>query len=422
MLKLPKLLQLPNFSKLYYAGLTSELGSFITETALMMLVFKLSTGDKSQLGLMRAAFLISLTLGSLVGGPIGEKFNRRNVLLFANVCRIPFVISLFFFHNFYNIIICDALIAFFTGLYNPSRQAMINDIVPSKDIVSANSLFGATVAILHMIGPFVGATLFAAFGGIYEIITFDLLTYIFGIGLLLKINYRPPQKKAHGQEKTSILHDLKEGLRYAYKRNDLLALLINCAVGGFCIGILFPLLLPFTAEVLKLKEAEYGILLSIFGMGGIVGGFLCHKISNKYMPGKLIVVTSAIEPFIMLTWVLVPIYWFSAAVFFIWGLFVFIRIPSQLNYVSKTVPTEYLSRTHSILDLSFVIPNISGGICVALVGNRFETMDMLLAASVIFIVLIIPRLMSNNMQSLYRDEAEIVTRDESVQDTVQPHV
>lgn len=420
MIKLPKILQLPNFSKLYYAGLTSELGSFMTETALMLLVFKLSEGNKSQLGLMRAAFLISLTIGSLLGGPIGEKFNRRNVLLFSNFCRIPIVIMLFYFHNFYNIIICDALIAFFTGIYNPSRQAMINDIVPQKDIIGANSLFGATVAILHMIGPFLGASLFASFDGIYEIITFDLLTYFLGIGLLFKMKYNPP--KVIKEVKTTILHDLKEGLKYAHARKDLFALLLNSAVGGFCIGVLIPLLLPFTSEVLKLGEAEYGIILSIFGLGGIFGGFFCHKISSKYKPGKLIVISSAVEPFIMLSWLLIPNFTANSIIFFIWGIAVFVRIPSQLNYVSRTVETGYLSRVHSILDLSFVIPNISGGLFVAILGNRFGTMEMLFGTAALFIAMIIPRLLSKNMQSLYRDEGEIVTRDETIQDTIQPHV
>ena len=61
-------------------------------------------------------------------------------------------------------------------------------MVPQDDIPKANAMFGSTFAILHMLGPFLGATLYAAFKGIHEIILFDLFTYIIGIYLITKIN------------------------------------------------------------------------------------------------------------------------------------------------------------------------------------------------------------------------------------------
>ena len=94
--KLPSVLKLPNFRNLYFAGATSELGSFVTETVLMLFVFKLSNQDKSYLGILRATFLVCLTLGGILGGPLGNSLNRKKILIFCDIARIPLLISLFF--------------------------------------------------------------------------------------------------------------------------------------------------------------------------------------------------------------------------------------------------------------------------------------------------------------------------------------
>ena len=189
MFKKPAVLKNPEFLKLYLAGLTSELGSFVTDTAMMLFVFALSNQDKSFLGITRALFLLCYTVGSLIGGPLGLRFNKRNILIFSEVLRIPLIISLMFFHDIYFVMIVNALIGLFTGIYNPSRQTLINEIVPAENIKDANSLFGTTMAVLHLAGPLIGATLFSYFNGVLQVLSFDLITYFFGIALLFKIHF-----------------------------------------------------------------------------------------------------------------------------------------------------------------------------------------------------------------------------------------
>ncbi len=409
MLKRPEVLKYANFSRLFYAGMTSELGSFITETALMLLVFSLSGSDKSYLGITRAVFLFFLTLGSILGGPLGEKYNRKNLLIAMEFLRIPLIIILFFTSNIFVIILVNGLIAFFTGIYNPSRQAMTNELVPTKDIKKANSLFGSTMAVLHLLGPFLGANIYAYANGVEEILVFDLVTYILGIYLLKKISYKQPENITHESD-YKFKDELIDGLRYILKRLDLTSLMLNCFFAGLCIGILIPLLLPYTTEVLGKGEKEFGFIMSVFGLGGVVGGMLCHKLSQHYKTGTLVVATICIEPIIMPIWLRCTDYTLNLIVFFIWGVVVFIRIPAQLNYISETVETKYLTRVHALLDMAFVVPNISGGMIIALLGNKLDTFTTLHYVSIAFLILILPRLFFKEMQSLLKSNIQINER------------
>lgn len=408
---LPKVLKYRSYSRLYFAGFASEFGAFVTETALMLFVFSLVDQDKSYLGITRACFLTMLTIGSLLGGPLGERFNRKYLLILCNSIRIPLIFCLMFVDQVWLIIALNGMIALFTGIYNPSRQAMINELVPQKDIGQANSLFGSTMAILHLAGPFLGASLYTFFKGIQEVILLDLIAFIVGLFLLTRINYSPKKATptANGKRE-NVFDSLKSGFSYIHQRKDLRTLILNACIAGFCIGVLFPLLLPFVFEVLQQNERQYGILLSIFGLGGLLGGATSNRLCERFSSGKVIVASFCLEPLIMLLWTQSHVVLLNNIVIFFWGLLVFIRIPAQLNYISETVETRYLTRVHSFLDLAFVLPNISGGILIALIGSVFSTLQILLGISFVFIILSLPRLLID-LNYLFRSTAVRIDRD-----------
>lgn len=405
MFKKSEALKNPEFLKLYLAGLTSELGSFITDTAMMLFVFALSNHDKSFLGITRAIFLFCYTLGSLLGGPLGLRFNKKYILIFSEAMRIPLILSLMFFHEIHFVMIANGLIGLFTGIYNPSRQTLINEILPEKDIKEANSLFGTTMAVLHLGGPLIGATLYSYFQGIFQVLSIDLISYFLGITLLLKINFSTKLtqdlqtlKKVHSSK--SMLADFLEGYRYIRSRPDLSSMLLFSLMVGFCVGMLIPLLYPFVVEILHKGEQEYGVNISLFGLGGIFGGWLSGFLNRRFLASKLFVVGIIAEGLIMPLWIRTTDYKLNCFVIFIWGIMVFIRIPSQLNYISAHVPKEYMTRVYSFLDLVFVVPNISAGIIVALIGNKLSTFGILNYTSILFILFVGVGLMTKGTKTL----------------------
>jgi len=404
MQKKPSALKNPEFFKLYLAGLTSELGSFITDTAMMLFVFALSNQDKTFLGISRALFLICYTMGSLLGGPLGVKYNKRNILIFSEAMRIPIIVGLLIFHNIYFIIIANAFIGFFTGIYNPSRQTLINEIVPEEQIKEANSIFGTTMAVLHLGGPFIGATLFSYFHGIIEVLSLDLFSYFLGIFLLIRIHFTYQHLNPIEKNKSNMLDDFIEGFKYIRTRSDLTAMLSFTLMVGLCIGILIPLLYPFIVEVLKKGEQEYGINISLFGLGGIFGGWLSSSLNKYFKASKLFLAGIIAEAILLPLWIRTTNFTLNCLVIFLWGLMVFVRIPSQLNYISAYVPKEYMTRVYSFLDLVFVVPNISAALLVALIGKKLSTFEILNYTSIVFILLVGVGLMSNGTKALLRKQ------------------
>ncbi len=408
MIKVPGVLKLPNFRNLYLAGVTSELGSFVTETVLMLFVFQLSGKDKAYLGILRAVFLVFLTLGGILGGPIGNKYNRRKVLIFCEIARIPLIILLFFFQNIPMVIACNAVIAFFTGIFRPSRQAIINEIVPQDSIKKANALFGSTVAVLHLAGPLLGATLFGILNGINTILIGDFLTYVLGIWLLAQIIYQPV--KDHNEDEQNFFTEIKDGFQYLRLRKDLFAINLNGFCAGLAIGILIPLLVPFTLEILQKSEQHYGVAMAFFGLGGIIGSASAEKISALLPHGKVPLLSIVLETLIFGLFIFNRSFPLACLILLIWGVLVFMRITTQMNFISDSVETRYLTRVHSFLEISFIIPNISGGIFIGALGNKFTTMELLSGAALLFFLSINLRLPLRHMKVLWNVQPDKVSR------------
>lgn len=298
-------------------------------------------------------------------------------------------------------ILCNGLIALFTGIFNPSRQAMINELVNKEQIKDANSLYGTLIAVIHLAGPFLGALGYSIFAGIFEVLIFDLTTFILGIILLFSIKYEPP---TDFNEKTSTNLNVlfSGGVRFLKERKDLQSLFMNNIVTGLAVGVLIPLLLPFTTEILQRDNKDYGILLTFFGLGGIVGGWLCKILSRTVPTGRLTVYTVIAEVFMMMAWLRIHNFYLNLVALFLWGVIVFIRIPAQLNYLSETVETAYLTRMHSFLDMAFVVPNITGGLIVAVFGDSISTFDLLNYIAILFALLVFPRLPVKGMRELMK--------------------
>ncbi|GAB4013748.1 MAG: MFS transporter [Bdellovibrio sp.] len=403
-----------NFTKLYIAGLTSELGSFLTETALTLLLFDLSQKNTALLGIMRALFLVSMTAGNILGGPLGEKYNRKNILIATEIFRIPAIILLFFIQTPISIILCITFIAFFTGVFRPTRQTLVNDVVPPAAMRNANSLFASTFAIMHITGPFFGALLYSTYNGVNEVLIFDFATYILGIYLLRKITWKAPVK----HQKMSLKKDFQEGLSYVSKRLDVRAILINNCIAGFNIGILISLLIPHTTETLGWSKSMYGVLMAAFGFGGLIGGTLASTNIIKIHLGKLIILLLFLESIFFIGFNFSDWFLLTTTLFFIWGVSVFLRVSNQLNFFSTTVETQYLNRVMSLSEMSFITPNILGSAIVGALGNLYSTTTLLSIASASFFIALVVRMFMKDTQVLKEASLEQVQREAFIENSI----
>jgi MFS family permease len=390
------------FTYMMVATIISALGSYAFNFAFMTHIYNISGQDKTYMGLTQLFFISGMLLGNISGGPLGEKHNRKHILVLCEAIRLPLSLIFIFTNNIWALLITHGLKTYFAGVSTPIKRAFITDIVDKENIDKANNLFSASYAIVHILGPLIGTWGYSYFKQLDEIVYLDMATFVISI-ILLGLIVNIVEKK---KEKSHFFDDLKEGINHIKARYDLRGLYERHALVGVFSGIVIPLILPFLTEVLGKTEKEYGIMMVVFGAGGITGAIFNKKVSKKFGLGKTLFFTSLIEPILLFIWAMGFNYYISLGVFYLWGILFFTRAPGQFNYLANFVDKGFISRTNAVLDFIFTLTNISASFLISAIGNNVQTKQLLMGAAIFYAIINILRVNAVSSIALKREEYE----------------
>ena len=131
-----------------------------------------------QVGLSLTAYLVGISVGQLVYGPLLDRYGRKNPLYVGLIlyvlaslgCALTYSVESLIFMRFLQAIGgCVGLVA---------AQALVRDIFPADKTAQAFSLLVLVVAVSPMVAPTVGGYVTAAFGWHYVFITLAAITLV----------------------------------------------------------------------------------------------------------------------------------------------------------------------------------------------------------------------------------------------------
>ncbi len=391
-----------NFAKLFSAVFISELGGYLTNVVILFYINARTDGDLFYLGLSQALFVGPMAIGTLIGGSVGESFDRRKIMLFCEFMNLALITCMFFVNQVLIIIVIRAFIVFFAGMYNPSRQSIVQEIVSPEQLKNINAVFTAMTGALHCLAPLLGALAFRYFGGVKEIFALNIATYLFGILMIFKLKHPVEDLKTWSYRQ--IFKDIKEGFNYIQGRADLKVLMQNFSLAGVLVGVFFPTLLPFISETFKGNENTYGQLMIAFGGGGMLGAILTPSILKKYSKGKVLVVAGLGTVLLLLVWTQMKSLELSYFLISMWGLGLMILMTTYVTYIQHNVARPFRTRAFSLYDQSISLSVVAGAVLVSLVGRNLSAYELLTLTSSIALVWLLMRLFTGRITSLYRME------------------
>lgn len=364
------------------ATTVSAIGSFAFNFAFMSFLYFETGHDKRFVALSQVFFVIGMLLGNLSGGVWGEKFEKRALLQLTEIIRVPIVLMmLMFLQDIWFLLFLHGLKTYFAGISTPLKRAYINSTIYSERRSEANTGFTVSYSITQIIGPFLGTWIYSIFSSLETLIIMDAITFLLSFALMLTI------RKAQSKIKTpaKFFSDLSSA--YVYITNNLAhkGLFYRHTTIGLISGLLIPLVLPFCDEVLGEQEKFYGILMALFGIGGIIGAVINQKYFKQINAGKKIYYICFIEPLILLSWIYSTNRYLNLVVFTLWGAIFFARATSQFNYISLKVKSEFNSRVSSLFDFVFTATNIIAVTFISINGHLFTVQLFLSAIGLLYL-------------------------------------
>ena len=208
-------------------------GDGVYVVALAWQVYELSNSPTA-LSLVGVAWTLPVGIFVLIGGVISDRFERRRIMIAADLVRAVAVatigiLSLTGAIELWHLIVLAAVFGTGEAFFGPAFTSIVPEIVPRHLLLQANSLdqFIRPFAFL-LVGPALGGLMVATIGP-GQAFMLDAGTFLVSATAIFLMRYRPAPR-GEKEERTSMLRDLREGFAFVRAHAWLWATLLAAAV------------------------------------------------------------------------------------------------------------------------------------------------------------------------------------------------
>ncbi len=263
-----------------------------------LLIYRL-TGSAALLGLMSLAMAVPVLALSLFGGAIADRVQKKQVLQAGqaaaaiNALSVAVALTIGYLSSenpgsWWILIVNSVLQGTIFALMMPARQAIIPEIVPADHVMNAVALNALGMNTLRMVAPALAGFLIDAFG--FEAIFYSM-TGLYVIAIVFT-TFMPITKTLHVRAGNA-LSDIAEGLKYVW-HNTTILFITAFAMVVIILSMPYQMMMPiFADDILKVGATGMGLLLSVSGVGAMVGSLTLASLPNKKR-GVLFLVSGSI--------------------------------------------------------------------------------------------------------------------------------
>lgn len=280
-----------NFSLMWTAQLVETIGCALTSLASSILVYRVTNGSALSVGLMLMATAAPSLLFGLVAGVFVDRYDRRRIMIIADVvrgvlvCLIPFVVP----YGIAWLYVIVMLISSIGQFFDPAYESLVPETAPDEELAAANSLMAIASFGSTAIG-FAASGLIAANYPIEYAFYINGFAYLFSASCVILLRMR---KFESSEEKTSVevvINNLKAGLDYLFKSPALRSVFLLAIPIAISFGLANSLLLPFATRALKANEFQYGVQEGLTSVGFVIASLLMAGYLNRWREGQWMVV------------------------------------------------------------------------------------------------------------------------------------
>jgi MFS family permease len=347
----------------------SDLGSMITLVAIPVQTFQI-TGSSVAVGLLGVAEFVPILVLALVGGALADAFDRRRLVMLAEVGALVIVgglvaNALLPEPQLWVLYVAAALIAACTAIRRPPLDALMPRLVERDELKSASALQWAVHNVAHMAGPAIGGVLIATAGAAVTY-TADLVTFAVSLVALAAMRTPPPpERQALG------LRAIGEGLRYAGSRQELIGTYvidINAMFFGMPMA-----LFPALAERYG-GGAVVGLLYAAPSAGAVVATLSSGWSRRVHHHGRAVVLAAAAWGVAIAGFGLAGELWLALLCLALAGAFDAVSGIFRATIWNETIPDRLRGRLAGVEMISWssgpLLGNAEAGFASALVGLR----------------------------------------------------
>ena len=267
-----------------------------------------------------AGFAPPILILSIFGGVVADRLERKKILqigqfgMFLIALAVAFSIktnTVSIYHLFAASIAQGTIWAFLM----PARQAIITQLVDKTQLTNAVALNGSGMSLTTLIAPAIGGMIYGIFGVEFA---YYLIALLAGTAIVFT-TFIPNVAKLPKSGKR-VWAEMKEGISYV-NTNKTIMWLIILAMTTTLLGMPFRTLLPVQIdEIFKAGPEALGLLMSMIGLGALLGALFIAGMKQTQSRGLTLLVTSFISGIAILINSMVTQYWMALLLMIVLGI------------------------------------------------------------------------------------------------------
>nr|WP_312114571.1 MFS transporter [Brevibacillus reuszeri] len=355
------------FLVLFFTSTFLACGAKVYELALPLILYDLTQSPVTMTTMKSIEFLPNLLLAMFIGVLV-DRFSKKRWSQWMVFGQMVLLFSLYgltetghaqVIHYY----IAGFLLMAFNYGFNNARVSMIKQVVPTPLLTSANARFSFMSTFIEIMGP--------------AITGFILLLSSLHSGLLITgIAYLLAWIAISLLERTDVSVQATGGFWQEFKAGwkellgnrplwliTLLVIFLNATSGMYDAMIIF-----FAKDHLKLENSELGLVLSVAGVGGLLGSSVVEKLRRRFPIGKIMGMTILLLGLSYLLMVFASSAWVLCLSLFLTGLISTIESICIWTFRQETTPAHMIGRISGITGSIFKL-----GIVFSIYGSGWMT-------------------------------------------------
>ena len=363
-----------NYKLFFFGQGLSLIGTWMQRIALCWLVYRL-TGSELLLGVVGFASQFLTFLVAPFAGVLADRTNRRRLLVATQILAMiqAFVLAGLTMAGVvttWQIVLLSGTLGLINAFDIPIRQAFVVEMLESReDLPNAIALNSFLVNSARLIGPSLAGILIAAVG---EGVCFLLngVTFVAVIAALLTMRIRPIVRHAR---KSHVLHNLREGLVYAFgfaPIRAILLLLATISLFGMSYAVLMPI---FAKDILRGGPRTMGYLYAASAIGALGGAvFLASRKTVRGL-GRVMMMASALLGAALVAFSYSRNMYLSLCLLAVAGFGLMVQFASSNSLIQTIVDEDKRGRVMSFYVMAFMGMGTFGSLLAGWLARLFST-------------------------------------------------
>ena len=275
---------------IFLSALFLQIGIWVRNFAILLFIMEKTNGNAFAVSMISVAEFAPIFIFSFIGGTFADRWRPKRTMVWCDILSAisVFAVVLTLVFGSWHIVFFATLISSILSQFSqPSGMKLFKMHLSPELLQSAMSIYQTIFAVFMVLGPVLGTMIFQQFGIVVSMVVTGIAFLLSAVMLL----FIPADHKTGDEKKaTTLLEDMKSGIRYVLAKKELKLLGICFMAAGLAIGLIQPLAIFLVTERLELAKENLQWLLMVNGIGMILGGAASVIFSRSLLPQKLLVI------------------------------------------------------------------------------------------------------------------------------------